>query len=163
MSIAGRLLAGVGYLAVAWTLLAPAAAGAEITREEYVSRAEPICKANVLANKRIFKGAKGEVKAGKLKKASRHFLRAATAFTRTVRQIEAVPPLPADEARLSRWLDLLHAESGYVRRIGEALAVGEKHKAEAISVRLNRNSTRANNVVLVFGFDYCRIDPSRFG
>ena len=28
---------------------------------------------------------------------------------------------------------------------------------------LNRNSNLANNAVLGFGFDYCRIDPSRFG
>ena len=28
---------------------------------------------------------------------------------------------------------------------------------------LNRNYNLANNTVLGFGFNYCRIDPSRFG
>jgi hypothetical protein len=163
MSIAGRALAEVGCLAVAWTLLAPAAAGAEITREEYVARAEPICKANVLANKRIFKGAKGEVKAGKLRLASKHFFRAARAFGTTIRQLGAVPKPTDDEAKLETWLEVLGTEKEIVEKIGRALAAEEKHKAESYSVELNRNSNKANNTVLAFGFDYCRIDPSRFG
>jgi len=42
-------------------------------------------------------------------------------------------------------------------RIGKALAAGDNY-----SVRLNRNSNLATNTVLGFGFDCCRIDPSRF-
>ena len=72
-------------------LAASATAAEELTRPEYKERVEPICKTNVLANKRIFKGAKGEVKAGKLKPASTHFFRAATAFAKTIDQLEAVP------------------------------------------------------------------------
>ena len=85
---------GLVAAAVAVLLAAavPLAGAAELSREEYVARAEPICQTNVLANKRIFKGAKGEVKAGKLQLASKHFFRAATAFAKTIRQIEAVTP-----------------------------------------------------------------------
>jgi hypothetical protein len=135
----------------------------ETTREEYTLRAEPICKVNVEANRRIFKGAKAEVKAGELKKASRRFARAAVAFDRTIAQLAQVPRPRADEARLGRWLDLLRLESDYIARIGKALAAGKKAKAESLAVQLNRNSTKANNTVLGFGFDYCRIEPSRFG
>lgn len=149
-------------IALALTL-APTASAAEPTREEYVSQAEPICKANVLANKRIFKGAKGEVKAGKLKPASKHFFRAAAAFSKTIRQLEAVPQPSADGARLSKWLALLDAEKEIVKKIGVALAAGDKHRASSYSVDLNANSNKANNTVLGFGFDYCRIDPTRFG
>jgi hypothetical protein len=148
---------------LAMGLLASLAGAAEIGREEYVARAEPICEQNVLANKRIFKGAKGEVEAGKLKQASTHFKRAATAFAKTIRQLEAVPQPGADEAKLAKWLGYLHAERDFVARIGAALAAGQRHRAESISVKLGRNSTRANNAVLGFGFDYCLIDPSRFG
>lgn len=137
-------------------------AAAEPTREEYVARVEPICKRNVEANRRIFKGAKAEVKAGKLKLASRRFTRAAAAFRRTIGQIEAVPVPPGDEAKLARWLRYMRAESDFVEDIGKALAAGKKRRAEAISVRLNRNSTRTNNAALGFGFDYCRIEPTRF-
>jgi len=139
------------------------ASAAEISREQYVARTEPICKQNVLANKRIFEGAKGDVKAGKLKQASTHFRRAAAAFAKTIGQIEAVPQPGADEAKLASWLGYLHAERDFVASIGKALAAEQRHKAESISVKLNRNSTRANNSVLGFGFDYCLIDSSRFG
>lgn len=149
---------------VAMLLVAPAALGDGFEeREVFVERAEPICKSNVLANKRIFKGAKGEVKAGKLKLASRHFLRAATAFEKTIKQLEGVPPPPADTAKLNKWFGLLRQEKLLIEKIGNALAAEEKHKASSLSVDLNRNSTKANNAVLGFGFDYCRIEPSRFG
>lgn len=152
-----------GLLLTIALLLTPPTTLAEPTRLEYVSRAEPICKRNVLANKRIFKGAKGEVKAGKLKQASRHFFRAASAFAKTIRQLEAVPKPSADEARLVKWLGLLDTEKEIVKKIGLALAAGDKHKASSYSVDLNANSNKANNTVLGFGFDYCRIDPARFG
>ena len=148
---------------LAFVLVAPLAAAEELTRDEYVARAEPICKRNVEANKRIFKGAKQEVKEEKFKKASKHFFRAATAFGTTVRQLKAVPKPAADEARLEKWFGYLDAEKEFVRRIGSALAKEELRKAESIAVKLNRNSTRANNSVLGFEFNYCRIDQSRFG
>ncbi len=148
---------------VAALVAAPAAGAEEPTRESYVAQLEPICKTNVEANKRIFKGAKGEVNRGELKKASRHFTRAATAFAKTIRQMQAVPQPAADAAKLGKWFGLLRDEKDYIQQIGQALAAEKRHKAESISVQLNRNSTKANNAVLGFGFDYCRIEPSRFG
>src|SRR5262245_6869302 len=71
---------------------------APITRTAYVERAEPVCKTNVLANKRIFDGARQEVKAGELKRASTHFARAATAFAKTISQLEAIPRPTEDTA-----------------------------------------------------------------
>jgi hypothetical protein len=158
-----RLGAALGVLALALAQGAVLASAAEVSREEWVARVEPICKTNVLANKRIFKGAKEEVKTGELKKASTHFSRAASAFAKTTTQIEAVPQPPADEAKIAGWLGYLGSETDFVRDIGKALAAEKRHKAESISVQLNRNSTRANNAALGFGFDYCRIDPARFG
>ena len=155
-------LAGMGALALV-LLTAPSVGAAEISRDEYVKQVEPICKTNVLANKRIFKGAKGEVKRGELKKASTHFFRAATAFARTIVQMEAVPRPDADGARLTMWFGLLRNEKAIIEKVGRALANEDKHKAGSYSVDLNRNSNRANNTVLGFGFDYCRIDPARFG
>jgi len=149
----------LSFLAMA----ASATAAEELTRPEYKERVEPICKTNVLANKRIFKGAKGEVKAGKLKPASTHFFRAATAFAKTISQLEAVPRPLADEAKLSKWFAALRTEKAIIEKIGRALKAEDKRKAESYSVDLNRNSNLANNAVLGFDFDYCRIDPSRFG
>jgi hypothetical protein len=150
---------------LAFCLLASAAFGAEPSeeRDEYVAKAEPICKTNVLANKQIFKGTKSEVKAGKLKQASTHFSRAATAFGKTIQQLAAIPKPAADSAALTKWLGLLQDEKVLIGKIGQALKSEDKHKAESVSVDLNRNSNKANNAVLSFGFDYCRIEQSRFG
>jgi hypothetical protein len=157
-----RRLEVLGAAALALLLAVPLAAATEISREEYVAAVEPICKANVEANKRIFRGARPEVKAGELKRASKHFFRAARAFAATIARIEAVPRPHADKAKLARWFGHLRAEQGLIGRVGRALAAGDKHKAGSYSIDLNHNSNLANNTVLGFGFDYCRIDPSRF-
>jgi hypothetical protein len=142
--------------------IAAAAGAAELSREDYVARVEPICKRNSEANRRIFRGAREEVKAGQLGKASRHFARADAALGKTIVQLRAVPQPATDEARLAKWLGYLEAEQDLLGRIGEALAAGDKAKAQLLSVRLNRNSNLANNAVLPFGFEHCRIDPARF-
>lgn len=157
-----RWLGTIGTAAAALALCAPLAGAEETTRETYIARVEPICKTNTEANSRIFKGAKEEVKAGELKKGSTHFFRAATALGKTIRQIEAVPRPALDEAKLSRWISLLHSEQTYFRKIGAALAAGDKYKAQNLSVKLNRNSNLANNAILALDFKYCRIDPAKF-
>lgn len=152
----------LAVLVLGTLLVVPAVQAAELTRDEYVKRVEPICKRNTEANKRIFAGAKEEVKAGKLKLASTHFARARIALEKTVRQLGAVPEPTADEAKLAKWIGYLEGESAYIGRIGKALAQGNKGRAQTLSVQLNRNSNLANNSVLAFGFTYCRLDPSRF-
>jgi hypothetical protein len=153
----------VATLAVALALVAvPAAYAAETTRDEYVARVEPICKKDTEANERIFAGAKEEVKEGKLKLASTHFAKAKTALKKTIGQLKAVLQPAADEAKLDKWLGYLETEASYLGRIGKALAQGDKGKAQTLSVRLDRNSNLANDSVLAFGFDYCRLESSRF-
>lgn len=159
----GKRLGAAAVLFAAILFAVPFAGAAELERTEYKEMVEPICKQNVLANKQIFKGAKGEVKAGKLKLASRHFFRAATAFGKTITELAAVPQPTADEVRLGKWLDVLREVKGVIKKIGQALAAEKRNKAESYSVDLNRLLNKANNSVLPFGFNYCRLDPSRFG
>ena len=158
----GRGAIALGVVVLTTGLLSASALAAEVTRDEYVKSAEPICKANTEANRRIFKGAPEEVKAGKLKAASTHFTRAKAALAKAVKQIAALPQPTTDEAKLSKWIGYLGAERDLLGKIGAALAHEDKPQAQQLSVRLNRNSNLANNTVLAFGFDYCRIDPSRF-
>jgi len=148
---------------VAAGVLPAAAAEGEDPRGEYTERAEPICKRNVQANKRIFKGAKGEVKRGKLKKASRHFFRASRAFGKATGRLAKIPRPEADRPRLKRWFGLLRDEKKLILKIGRALRSGKKKRAESLSVDLDGNSRKANNAVVPFGFDYCRLEQSRFG
>ena len=146
----------------ACTLFAQGALAAELSRSEYVTSAEPVCKANTEANERIFKGAKEEVKEDKLKAASSHFFKAKQALTKTVTQLSSLPQPTADEAKLQKWIGYLGTERDLLGKIGTALRHEDKPAAQQLSVRLNRNSNLANNTVLAFGFDYCRIDPGRF-
>lgn len=151
-------------LLVVLAVLVPIAAAAEATPvDEYRSQAERICKSNVLANKQIFKGVKHLVKVGKLKQASTHFKRAATAFGKTIGQLAQVPRPPEYEVKLEKWLGLLRETKGVIGKIGKALAAEDKRKAESYFVELHRLSTKANNTVLDFEFNYCRIEESRFG
>lgn len=156
---------GMGAALALAALLAavPLASAAEVTVPEYRERAEPVCKTNVEANKHIFKGVKGLVKRGKLKPASRHFKRAARAFGKTIGQLAQIPRATGYEKKLGKWLTLLHKTKGTVAKIGNALAAEKKHKAESFSVELHRLSNKANNTVLDFSFNYCRIEQSRFG
>jgi hypothetical protein len=154
-------IALAGILAAA-ALFAQGALAAEVSRDQYVQAAEPVCKANTEANQRIFKGAKEEVKEDKLKAASGHFFKAKQALAKTVKQLGALPEPTTDEAKLTKWISYLGTERDLLGKIGTALSHEDKAAAQQLSVRLNRNSNLANNTVLAFGFDYCRIDPSRF-
>jgi hypothetical protein len=140
-------------LALAVFAAVPIVWAAELSRPEYVAKVEPICKANTEANERILEGVKQQVKQGDLVPAGRRFIRAATALGKTVRQIAAVPKPSVDAAKLETWIGYLKREKTYLQKIGKAL------KAE---VQLNRNNNRANNTVISFGFDHCRIDSSAF-
>lgn len=147
-------------LAIALLVAAPVALADE--REEYVTKVEPICKANTDANSRILKGVKEQVKNGKLVPAGKRFIRASGALGKSVTQIAAVPKPTADEAKLTKWIGYLKAEKTYLQKIGQALKAENKFKAQKLAVELNKNNNKANNTVISFGFDECRIDSSRF-
>jgi len=147
---------------LAAALLAGSAAATEQTRESYVAQVEPICKVNTKANEKILAGSRREIKEGRLKVAAGQFGRAATAFGKAVNQIRAAPQPSADEARLAKWLGYLDRETGLLREIGKALKAGNKHRVQALSVRLTQNGNLANDTVLGFGFNYCLIKQSRF-
>jgi hypothetical protein len=138
------------------------AAEGELTRPEYVERVEPICKQNSDANSRILKGVKDQVKQGKLVPAGKRFIRASGALGKSVAQIAKVPQPSADAAKLTKWIGYLKSEKSFLQQIGQALKANDKFKAQKLAVKLNRNNNKANNTVISFGFDECRIDSSRF-
>ncbi len=151
-------------LAMALLVAVPAALAAEgeLTREEYVAQVEPICKANTEANSRILKGVKGQVQKGDLAPAGRRFVRASTALGKAVTQIDKVPRPVADNAKLTKWIGYLRKEKTFLQQIGSALKSKDKFQAQKLAVELNKNNNKANNTVISFGFDECRIDSSRF-
>lgn len=147
-------------LGLALLVVVPVAMADE--RSEYVERVEPICKANTEANSRILKGVKDQVKQEKLVPAGKRFVRASVALGKAVTQIANVPQPAEDATKLTKWIGYLKQEKTYLQKIGSALKAKDKFHAQKLAVELNRNNNKANNTVISFGFDECRIDSSRF-
>lgn len=151
-------------LVAALLVAAPAALGAEEPdpKKAYAEQVEPICKANSEANSRILKGVKGQVQHDQLVPAGKRFVRASTALGKTVVQIDKVPRPPEYEAKLTKWIGYLRKEKTFLQQIGAALKSKDKYHAQKLAVELNKNNNKANNTVISFGFEECRIDSSRF-
>ncbi|MEX2108732.1 MAG: hypothetical protein WD827_07580 [Solirubrobacterales bacterium] len=151
-----------GVVLVALLVLALPAGAAEVTRDSYREAVEPICKANVEANRNILKGVRSKVNQGKVKPAGHQFTRAATALKKALRQIKAQPKPPADESRLAEWQKRISEQESLLRRIGEALIADKKHKAQVLSVKLVSGVNLTNAIVLPFEFKHCHFETSMF-
>ena len=105
---------------------------------------------------------KALVKADKLKQAGVRFAKAATALEKTHKELSAVEMPVADVARLTKWLKEIKAEVSLMRQIAAKFKAGDKSKGSSLAVRLQNNATKANNGVIVFQFNYCKIDPAKY-
>jgi hypothetical protein len=157
-----RSVGPVGLALLALLLAASLALGAEVTRESYTARVEPICKRNAQANDRILKDVTVEVKAGKLKVAAGQFAAAANALKSTLTQLKAVPQPSADKAQLTKWLSFVKSEAELFERTAAKLNGGDKAGAEKLSVRLTQTVNLANRQVIDFEFINCHVNPSQF-
>ena len=124
-----RLPTVASIVAASWidhVAIAHAAEGP--TRPEYVAQVEPICQTNTLDSQRILAGAddKSEEKAGRR---GRQFIRAAAAFGKATGEIAAVPPPPADQPKLTQWIEHLRLVQTYLRKAGKALQAGDRRHA----------------------------------
>lgn len=152
---------GSGMLVIA-LVLAAAAFAAEVSRDEYKTAAEPICKTSAKANERILAGVRKEVKQGNLKTAAAKFAKASKEQATALKQLEALPQPAADEARLAKWLSYLKLEAELFATAGRKLKAGDKPGAEHVFAKLTPNANKANNQVLPFEFHYCRLEPQKF-
>jgi hypothetical protein len=132
------------------------------TREEYKADVEPICLTNKKASDKYLKGVRKLVKQDKLKEAGTAFAKAAAALEKAQKQLAAVPQPPADSAKLTKWLSEIKAEVALMKTISKKFKAGNKSKATSLAVKLQNNANKANNLVIVFQFNYCKIDPSKY-
>ena len=130
--------------------------------QEYASRIEPICQANTKANHHILAGAQKRVNRGELQRAGKQFDKAAVAFAKSTRQIEAVPRPPAYEMKLGKWFEHLAIIDDYLKKISKALKAEDKLHATYEVVKLRSAAKAANNVVYDRGFHYCPLSESSF-
>lgn len=142
-------------------VFATVAVGA-VDRAEYKALVEPICKKNKEASDRLLKGVRNLVRRDKLRQAGERFAKAGRALRRTQLQLAAVEQPAADSARLDKWLSEIKAEAALMKTISRKFRQKNKSKATSLAVKLQNNATRANTLVIVFQFNYCKIDPSRY-
>jgi hypothetical protein len=134
----------------------------EVTRDSYREAVEPICKTNKQASDRILSGVKDMVKKDKLVQVSQAFAKAATALEKAQKQLAAVAQPPADVAKLTKWISEIKGEVALMKTISAKFKQGNKSKATSLAVKLQNNANKANNLVIAFQFNYCKIDPSRY-
>jgi hypothetical protein len=148
--------------ALAMLLAAAAASAAEVSPTEYKEQVEPICKRDTEANEKILDGVRANVKAGKLKKASRQLSAAGKALKQAYGQLSKVSKPAPDATRLTKWLQGVKIEAELFEATAKKLAKNEKNAAQRMIVRLQSNATKTNNQVLDYEFRYCRLQPNKF-
>jgi hypothetical protein len=150
---------------IAALLVFASVAVAEVSRDEYKTNVEPICKTNSEASDQYLSGVKKMVKEDKLKQAGTAFAKAAAALEKAQKQLAAQEQPPADAAKLTKWLGEIKKEVALMKKISANFKKNTKagkSKASSLAVDLQNNATKANTTVIVFGFKYCKIDPSKY-
>lgn len=154
-----------GVLGTLLLLLAASMAfGATLEEERltYKDQVEPICKQNRQANERVLKGVKQNIQKGKLTLAGSQFAKAAAALKKARTQLAAVPKPAADNARLTKWLGYVKTEVELFEKVSKKLKAGDKHGAQRMTLQLTSTVNRANNTVLPYEFNYCKVQTSQF-
>lgn len=146
----------------AMLVFASVAAAQISTITEYKAEVEPICKTNKEASDKYLKGVRNLVKQDKLKPAGTSFSKAAAALEKAQKQLSAVEQPPEDSAKLTKWLKGIKEEVGQMKTIAAKLKSGDKAKASSLVVKLTHAAEKTNSSVAAFGFNYCKIDPSKY-
>ena len=163
MMRAGKRTLRAGGLAFAMLVLS-ASAGATVApdRAEYVSRLESICKPGVETTQQTVKGVRSDIRAERLAVAAGKLGRAARIFDGTVGKISAVPRPPQDASHLAKWFGYLKLQESYLGRAATALRAEKIPRYQHNAVLFVHNGNLANDVVIAYGFNYCRFKFSRF-
>ena len=132
------------------------------SRTAYKEAVEPICKTNKEASKRILTGVEKLVKKDKLKQAGAKFSAAAAALEKAEKALAGVAPPPEDSAKVSKWLSGIKGEVSLMKTIAAKFKAGNKSKGSSLVVKLKSNANTTNNLVLVFQFKECKINPAQF-
>lgn len=157
-----KLLATAIAVSIALLAMAAAAWAEDPARQEFVDRAEPICRSVSERSQHILDGVRKEIGEKRDTAAGAKFLRASRAFGRATTRLAALPRPPGYEARLGKWIDHLRLVREYLRGTGRYLRRGNRLQANYETVHLRSASNAANNVVWQFDFRYCHLTSSRF-
>jgi hypothetical protein len=157
-----RLLRLLAAASLAVLALSATAAAESPERAEYVARLETVCKPGVEATQQAVRGVRSDVQAERLAVAAGKLGSAARIFDGTVGKITTVPRPPLDRPQLAKWFRYLRLQESYLAKAAAALRAQRIVSYQHHAVRFVHNGNLANDVVIAFGFDYCRFQFSRF-
>lgn len=161
ISFGARRLLVVAFLA-ALALSVSARADSATERKAYVDRLETVCKPGTEATQRAVKGVKKDVQTERFSVAAAKLAKAARIFDGTVGKISAVPRPPTDAKQLTKWFTYLRKQESYLAKAAAALRSERIASYQHNSVRFVHNGNLANDVVIAFGFNFCRFNFRRF-
>jgi len=159
-ALAWLLLAAI--LLAALSVACATSAGAEPARPEYVKQLETICKPGSEATERAVRGMRSDIRAERLQLAARKFAKAKRIFAGTVSSISKVARPAADRGTLSRWFTALDRETVLLGQIASALHAENIARFQRVQGLFAQQGSKANNVVVSFGFNSCLYKPSRY-
>ena len=157
-----RTLRAGGLIFAVFVLCASAGAAVAPDRAEYVSSLESICKPGVETTQEAVRGVRSDIEAERLAVAAGKLGRAARIFDGTVGKISAVPRPPQDASHLAKWFGYLKVQESYLGRAATALRAEKIPRYQHNAVLFVHNGNLANDVVIAYGFNYCRFKFSRF-
>jgi hypothetical protein len=149
-------------LFLASTVTSAVSGAAEPTRPEYVDQLETTCKPGSEATERAVNGMRSDIRSERFQLAATKFSKAKQIFAGTVSSITKVPRPAADRATLARWFAALNRETDYLGRTAAALRAEDIPRFQRVSGRFFQEGSKANNIVVSFGFDYCNFKSSRY-
>ena len=116
-----------------------------------------------MANEKILKNVKKDVKQGKLKTGRNRPHKGRLRPEQDLRRTAGRPRSPpASEATLAKWLGYVKKEANLLNETGKALKANKKSKASHDETQLNHYANLANSTVFSFHFKYCKFEPSKY-
>jgi hypothetical protein len=148
----------LAFLALVGTT-SPARA-AELTRAEYVERAEVVCEQTATKAVPALKVGLRKLKANEVIASGAKLIAVAAFNDKARKRLQQIPRPPDDRADLSDWLGQLGAQNRLLRKAGEELSAEHRVQAQGFLSRFVHSGNVANDTVLGFGFKHCLFDSN---
>ena len=139
---------------MAFLLIVPLAFAEGITRNEYVAKVDPICKAYELKSVQPWTKSEGR-QLGFIRRPARERAQEGRNLKNLYIDLRAVPQPKADEARLTRWLGYLRTGALLLDGESRAIWAGNPNRYRRLEAQIRHDATLANKVVSRFDFAYC--------
>jgi hypothetical protein len=149
------VFSGFAVASIVASLAAPVAPAAELTRAEYVTRAESVCKQTKAVADPKFEAGLRQLKKNNVVSAGAKLTKVATLYDGALARLHPIPQPQEDAADLSAWLRRLDVQNGFLHAAGKDLGDSHRVQAQGDLSRFVHWANLANDQVLGFGFDDC--------